>query len=330
MDAAGTACSALPKEGGVVAGSAAQEPAESAEPSQRASDEPQHEPGGANIYWRILRRWTMGCAPGADESSSGFVETLGVQAHSSVVQGCVAAHACASGPGDGEPCRRRGLTCCLEDENEDGLFAPCCVCLSKAASVVEVPCGHVNVCVDCFQDYKDFGRCLRCLQVVILRHDVAPMLDPVTGRPPSCSACSTDVADVLVLPCLHMNVCERCLLLKLGGAPCTTCEKSVQQVCMVLWSQAGFRAPPRPRTSSTASQQQINAKVASTREPLHAYARDAPVSQQDHVPTLQRDASDVEDEIARLELILQNLQAPPPPRRLGIAASAPAPRLGSP
>jgi len=54
--------------------------------------------------------------------------------------------------------------CCVPEDGRSGvsLFAPCMVCAARPASIVEVPCGHITVCTECYGDYHTNVRCLRC------------------------------------------------------------------------------------------------------------------------------------------------------------------------
>merc|ERR1719329_1802997 len=90
-----------------------------------------------------------------------------------------------------------------------GLFSPCMVCAMMPASVVEVPCGHVNVCSNCYGDYQSNQRCLRCRDRVSARADVSPFLHEITGRPKDCNMCRTEMVNVVVFSCVHMYFCSR-------------------------------------------------------------------------------------------------------------------------
>ncbi|CAE8701132.1 unnamed protein product [Polarella glacialis] len=132
------------------------------------------------------------------------------------------------------------LACCqqLFGQTSVELFAPCMVCAIHAASVLEVPCGHATVCGECFSDYQDALRCLRCRAEVTARVDVEAFLDEFTGRPVLCQLCGITPVDVLGLPCAHMSVCSRCLPAQ--PQRCSLCYRRLEQTCKVRWASSGY------------------------------------------------------------------------------------------
>jgi len=132
--------------------------------------------------------------------------------------------------------------CCVPEEAQRAaaLFAPCMVCAMRAATIVEVPCGHATVCVECYGDYQTNTRCLRCRDQVTARVDVAPFLDEISGRPGECNMCKSAPACVVTIPCVHMCLCARCLPNTPAGCP--TCGARVEQTCKVKWSSGGGAA----------------------------------------------------------------------------------------
>merc|ERR1712048_1074257 len=160
--------------------------------------------------------------------------------------------------------------------------------MGRPASVVEYPCGHLNVCTECHQDYRSNMRCLRCRGAVPLRLDLSPFLDEVTGRPSECRMCKSQLASVVMMPCVHMSFCAGCLPKTIAGCP--SCGQRVEQTCVVLWATAerivgGLRSFP--------------GLPASARE------RHRPQMRSDG---LERATEDVDEEIARLEQQLRQLR----------------------
>jgi len=219
----------------------------------------------------------------------------------------VAKEASCMGPADGEGgggsivdqigCHNavpEAPVCCVPERfpEPDPLYAPCMVCAMRAATIVEVPCGHVNVCGECHRDYHTNTRCIRCRGRVPMRIDLAPFLDELTGRPDQCRMCKDALASVVMIPCVHMSFCQRCLPKSLLGCP--TCGERVEQMCNVLWSTAAavisHRATAFPRLPASAG------ALASHR------GRDG----------LAKATEDVDEEIARLEVQLRQLRSMSP------------------
>lgn len=140
--------------------------------------------------------------------------------------------------------RQRLPTCCTVEESQAEtrrrLFKPCLICAVRAASVVEVPCGHVTVCMECYGDYETNTKCLVCSTEVSARVDVGPFLDSF-GRPALCHVCRNCVACVVTVPCVHMSLCTRCLPMKPRGCP--TCGETVEQSCAVRWPPDAAACP---------------------------------------------------------------------------------------
>lgn len=129
--------------------------------------------------------------------------------------------------------------CCIAPGWTQGtgasLFQPCLVCSLRAASIVEVPCGHITVCDECYADYKTNSRCLRCRDQVAARVDIKQFLDEL-GRPEDCYMCKSSLASVVTVPCVHMCLCAQCLPQRPAGCP--TCGERVERTCVVKWSAA--------------------------------------------------------------------------------------------
>lgn len=141
-------------------------------------------------------------------------------------------------------------TCCLPEAAADqrlgsGLFVPCMVCSLRPASIVEIPCGHVGVCTECFGAYQNNVRCLRCRQLTTGRVDVSPFLERPSGKPIDCNICKSAMASVVIIPCVHMCFCFRCLPSSFAGCP--TCGRRVEKVCEVKWTP-GPSVPVLPTT----------------------------------------------------------------------------------
>lgn len=178
-----------------------------------------------------------------------------------------------SWPGMVDPCgchnplhvEHGGLpVCCMPDWVPNGprLFQPCIVCTVRPASIVEVPCGHINVCIDCYADYQTNARCLRCRGEVTARVDTAPFLDDVTGRPADCHMCKDAPSCVVTLPCVHMCLCARCLPAQTVGCP--VCGARVERNCMVQWSgnEVSERISAAKATGSTLAFSETTAPFA--------------------------------------------------------------------
>jgi len=129
-------------------------------------------------------------------------------------------------------------SCCITEDafiSDDtvALYMPCMICSVMPACVVDIPCGHINVCIGCYSDYSKNERCLRCRKSASARVDINPFLDPITGRPQQCNMCREADARVVILPCVHMCFCPRCLPQSVVGCP--SCGDSVEQVCHAQW-----------------------------------------------------------------------------------------------
>lgn len=127
--------------------------------------------------------------------------------------------------------------CCLPSETVQlpKLQHPCAVCGINPASLVEIPCGHVNCCVSCYGCYRHNERCMRCKQKTQGRVDVLPFLDINTGAPRACNMCMETDACIVAVPCGHMCFCQRCLPGNVAGCP--HCGQRVQRVYTVQWQQ---------------------------------------------------------------------------------------------
>lgn len=166
-------------------------------------------------------------------------------------------------------------TCCMPEADAagrpdfgPGLFSPCVICTVRSASIVELPCGHVNVCADCYVDYSTNKRCLQCRQLSTARVDVSPFLDAASGRPNACNICKSALASVVIIPCVHMCFCYRCLPQSFVGCP--TCGKRVERICEIHWSSASttpslpasVRAlPPGGRDGLAAATEDIDLEI---------------------------------------------------------------------
>lgn len=183
--------------------------------------------------------------------------------------------------------------CCVAEgaEGQTGmeLFAPCMVCATRAACIVEIPCGHATVCVECYGDYQTNARCLRCRDQVSARVDVGPFLDELTGRPGDCNMCKNALASVVTIPCVHMCFCASCLPESPAGCP--TCGARVERTCQVKWLNAASLAPSERAMRYFPS---LPASVGA----LPAHGRDG----------LAEVTQDVEHEISRLEQQLRRLR----------------------
>lgn len=187
--------------------------------------------------------------------------------------------------------------CCVPEEHVHKLemFAPCVVCAHRPATIVEVPCGHVNVCAECHRDYHTNTRCIRCRGSVPMRLDLAPFLDEVTGRPDECKICKAGFASVVMMPCIHMGFCAGCLPKNVLGCP--TCGEKVDGMCTVQW------------VSSAAAALEAYSHRSATRRSLQQSARSEAGGDKDL--GLVRATEDVDEEIARLERQLFKLRAMP-------------------
>jgi len=183
--------------------------------------------------------------------------------------------------------------CCVPEDGRSGfsLFAPCMVCAARPASIVEVPCGHITVCTECYGDYHTNVRCLRCRDQVAGRVDVSPFICPVTGRPNECNMCKTAVACVVTIPCVHMCFCANCLPMSPAGCP--TCGGRVERTCHVKWSSSS--AAPTARTARTA--RGFTSLPATVGSVTHTSRND-----------LAETTEDVDQEIHRLEQQLRRLR----------------------
>eukprot|EP00443_Scrippsiella_acuminata_P103403 CAMPEP_0115574798 /NCGR_PEP_ID=MMETSP0272-20121206/1709_1 /TAXON_ID=71861 /ORGANISM="Scrippsiella trochoidea, Strain CCMP3099" /LENGTH=263 /DNA_ID=CAMNT_0003009523 /DNA_START=82 /DNA_END=871 /DNA_ORIENTATION=+ len=224
--------------------------------------------------------------------------------------------------------------CCMSDtaeSREPQIHQPCLVCAVRPATVVEVPCGHVTVCLDCYGDYQTNVRCLRCRDVVSARVDIGPFLDQF-GRPASCNMCKSSLAAVVTLPCVHMYLCAHCLPVTPAGCP--SCGANVDQSCTVKWFAGENSARPSARSGATAvgDMARLPSLALGTLTPRTAGSgtRDG----------LSKATEDVDQEILRLERELRQLrtlsqatpQATPPgtasanPQDAGLLGSPAAPR----
>lgn len=140
------------------------------------------------------------------------------------------------------PCTTAGgdfatAACCMTAQEwrqaPPTLFQPCMVCSLRPASIVEIPCGHITVCNECYVDYQTNARCLRCRDKVSARVDIAQFLDDL-GRPEDCYMCKKSPACVVTVPCVHMCLCSSCLPQRPVGCP--TCGALVEQTCTVKWN----------------------------------------------------------------------------------------------
>lgn len=203
-----------------------------------------------------------------------------------------------AGPNDDLP------LCCVPEDWDVGpvLSNPCMVCAVRPASIVEIPCGHPTVCMDCYGDYHTNSRCLRCRGSVLARVDVSPFLDSSTGWPSQCRVCRSRVANVVMVPCVHMCLCENCL--PNAPAGCPTCGETVERTCVVKWAVGENNGRPGAR---------------------HGHRRDAGRGQEGPLArrsltdneesagmaarALSQATEDVEEEILRLERQLFQLRA---------------------
>eukprot|EP00927_Polykrikos_kofoidii_P054604 TRINITY_DN49004_c0_g1_i1.p1 TRINITY_DN49004_c0_g1~~TRINITY_DN49004_c0_g1_i1.p1 ORF type:complete len:426 (+),score=44.58 TRINITY_DN49004_c0_g1_i1:152-1429(+) len=188
--------------------------------------------------------------------------------------------------------------CCAREEAEPRftLFAPCMVCTMRFASVVEVPCGHLNVCTECHREYQTNTRCIRCRENVPIRVDISPFLDEVTGKPELCKLCRTFIACTVMIPCAHMSFCNRCLPKSVVGCP--TCGQKVEQTCQVLWSVS---CEETANTRGLAGMVFPTMPASTGSFPSHRGSRDV----------LAQATEDVDEEIARLERQLSKLKHVP-------------------
>eukprot|EP00931_Biecheleriopsis_adriatica_P089460 TRINITY_DN63585_c0_g1_i1.p1 TRINITY_DN63585_c0_g1~~TRINITY_DN63585_c0_g1_i1.p1 ORF type:complete len:234 (-),score=42.94 TRINITY_DN63585_c0_g1_i1:109-810(-) len=127
---------------------------------------------------------------------------------------------------------------CCRHHHDSELFAACMVCGLHAASVVEVPCGHVTVCGECFSDYQLSPRCLRCRAEVAARVDVSAFLGE-GGWPTMCQKCALEPVAALGLPCADLCLCWQCSLDEELPVPCLACGSNVERLCKVLWGSSG-------------------------------------------------------------------------------------------
>lgn len=207
--------------------------------------------------------------------------------------------------------------CCVpEDLASRELFAPCVVCALRPACILEVPCGHVNVCGGCNRDYHTNTRCIRCRERVPTRIDVSSFLDDVTGRPENCRMCQSVPASVVMVPCIHMAFCHRCLPKTVAGCP--TCGERVEQICIALLSASSLGAGATAREARFVAGMPIG-----TFGSLPSYQCPAGRAVDRSGDGLEQTTERVDEEIARLEKQLRRLKHNPP--RSGLEASAAAP-----
>eukprot|EP00928_Gymnodinium_smaydae_P024543 TRINITY_DN19832_c0_g1_i1.p1 TRINITY_DN19832_c0_g1~~TRINITY_DN19832_c0_g1_i1.p1 ORF type:complete len:310 (+),score=18.89 TRINITY_DN19832_c0_g1_i1:204-1133(+) len=197
------------------------------------------------------------------------------------------------------------LVCCVpENDNQFAeMFAACAVCAMRPATIVEVPCGHVNVCGECHRDYRTNTRCLRCREHVSTRLDVAPFLETVSGRPDQCKLCRKALACVVIMPCIHMGFCKDCLPNEIIGCP--TCGDVVEQMCVVQWALAAWPSQAAAR----------NWRCTHNRVPFASPLKPSNYDGADTHNCLQDATDDVDAEIRRLEQQLQRLRAVPIAKR---------------
>mmetsp|Transcript_138968 Transcript_138968/g.443747 ORF Transcript_138968/g.443747 Transcript_138968/m.443747 type:complete len:307 (-) Transcript_138968:33-953(-) len=241
-----------------------------------------------------------GCAPSTQAASASAAGRREARSASSAFEdpfGCQ--DPLRLGDGNGLP------ICCTVDEADstEKLFQPCLICAVRPASVVEVPCGHITVCIDCYGDYQTNARCLVCRAVVAARVDVRPFLDLVTGRPADCNVCKEAAACVVTVPCVHMTLCARCLPMKPAGCP--MCGEIVEQSCAVKWPSPDrcFR-PPSTRPGSAASE------IGDMRMPSSTLGTMTPrTAGSARRECLSKATEDVDQEILRLERQLLQLRS---------------------
>jgi len=249
------------------------------------------------LLWKLAKRWGFSCSSPVDV---GILE-CSISPHRVRVQdlakdwGCENA-SCGNSKHDFTIVSQLNChsapspvaVCCAPDPDQAipeqlTLFAPCMVCAMRPSCIVEVPCGHVNVCAECHRDYHTNTRCLRCRERVPVRIDVSNFLDEITGRPDECKMCKVELASVVMLPCIHMGFCERCLPKSVAGCP--SCGQMVQQMCTALWS-----------TERLSSERGLKS------------FKSLPASSSAALPGLARETEDVDDEIARLEAAMSHLR----------------------
>lgn len=208
-------------------------------------------------------------------------------------------------PFDGQQC------CALEEAPAaPGLFAPCMVCAWRPAAVVDIPCGHANVCTECYGDYQTNARCLRCRDKVNGRVSVEDFVDEVTGRPQQCNVCKRSPANVVIIPCAHMCLCAQCLPEAPRGCP--TCGARVERTCFVRWYPANGELP---ESSQGAEDGTVVGAVSSGHFPRLPVSVGALPAQGASRDGLTAATEDVDHEISRLEQQLRRL------RRLSQASS---------
>lgn len=122
-------------------------------------------------------------------------------------------------------------TCCLPP-NAPMPYAPCSWCNSAPATIVDIPCGHVNSCAMCVNRAKA-SQCPRCRKPVESKVDVSNFVDKDTGAPQKCNICRTARAHMVMLPCAHMSFCRGCLPKQVAGCP--SCGAEVERVVFVNW-----------------------------------------------------------------------------------------------
>jgi hypothetical protein len=230
------------------------------------------QPKPESLFDRLAREWGLGCMGPMDVGAldCAMRPTRFDQCARYTSEGLyLASPLPCHGPSE------TSTVCCVPEDlvTEAQMFAACVVCALRPASILEVPCGHINVCCECHRDYQTNTRCIRCRENVPIRIDLAPFLD-ATGRPVQCLMCQAAVASVVMMPCIHMAFCHRCLPTTVAGCP--TCGERVTQTCKVLWAAP---SPPEGRRVLPGSRE-----------------------------GLDRVTEDVDEQISRLERQLRNLR----------------------
>lgn len=134
-----------------------------------------------------------------------------------------------------ESCRRSSDLCFLGNSR---FFIPCYLCQNAAATLVEVPCGHVAVCQWCDSGTMATGilarsRCVQCKGHSSSRIDISRYLDPGTGEPKPCFICHGRHFEVLSLPCGCLCHCSNCFPHQTTGCP--SCGRPVFERVVIAW-----------------------------------------------------------------------------------------------
>lgn len=117
--------------------------------------------------------------------------------------------------------------------NLQRLSGPYCVwCLRIDDILVFAPCGHRYICSSCFNSHAHdtCGTCKQQVQAVQGPNDNVAKRLPVLDREVlGCRMCGESMHPLLLLPCMHYNICRRCIE-QTGRQECPICRARIEML----------------------------------------------------------------------------------------------------